>query len=248
MDLRMAVNVHRVPSNLQPSLSAAADDKPLIAKNGCLTDFPETRSKRCVYGDTGSRISVVLFGDSHAAARFPALDAISKRDHWRLTILTKSACAAEEVNLFRYGHMYIECPIRRRNAERQIAAMHPALVVIASSQYVPGMRPLAGVPTGHGGLWQDGVAATFHFLHRAAQRTLYIADVPTLSQPAPDCLSAHLSNVRACTVSTHTGFRYPWLTAAELKLAAHEHITAIDPSSLFCTPARCPVIVGNMLL
>ena len=247
-DLRMAVNVRRVPSNLEPSLTAAADDKPFIARNGCLTEFAETKSKPCVYGDRSAHISVVLFGDSHAAAWFPALNAISKRHHWRLVVLTKSACTAEEVNLFRYGHMYTECPIWRRNAERRIAAMDPALVVVPSSQYVPGMRPLAGVPTGHGGIWQDGVAAIFGFLHHAAQRTLYIADVPTLAQPAPDCLSAHLSDVRACTVSTHAGFRYPWLTADELKLAAQKHIDAINPGSWFCTPGRCPVIVGNMLL
>jgi peptidoglycan/LPS O-acetylase OafA/YrhL len=247
-DLRLGVQILQVPSNLQPSIATAADDKPVIDTNGCLLGFPAAQSKGCLYGDTSSRTSVVLFGDSHAAAWFPALDVISKRHDWRLVVLTKSACAAEEVNLVRYGRVYSECRIWRSAAERQIAALHPALVVVASSQYVNGMRRLAGVPTGHGGTWQNGVAAIFDFLHHAARRTLYLSDVPTLTQPAPDCLSAHPNDVPACTTSTRTAFRYPQLTADEIKLAAQEHINAINTSSWFCTPTVCPVIVGNILL
>jgi peptidoglycan/LPS O-acetylase OafA/YrhL len=247
-DLRQGANTRAAPSNLQPSVSASPNDKPLIAKNGCLLGFPDVKHKPCVYGDTASHTSVVLFGDSHAAAWFPAVNAISKKHHWRLVVLTKSACPAEAVNLVRFGRPYSECPTWRRNAEQQIAALHPALVVVASSQYINGMRPLQGVPTGHGGTWQNGVAATFGFLHREAQRTLYLADVPTLSQPAPDCVSGHFSDVRPCDTSRHTAIRYPQYTADELRLAAQDHINALNPDSWFCTRTTCPVIVGNILL
>jgi hypothetical protein len=247
-ELRSGLDTRRVPGNLNPWVPAAANDEPPIGRNGCQLGFGGTKSTPCVYGDRGSATSVVLFGDSHAAAWFPALNAIATAHHWRLVILVKSACAAEEVNLVRYGRTYSQCPIWRRNAMQQIAALHPALVVVASSQYVNGMRPLAGVPTGQGGVWQDGVAAIFNFLHGAAQRTLYLSDVPTLTQRAPDCLSAHMSNATACTASTHDAFRYPKLTADELKLAARKGVNAINTDSWFCTPTRCPVIVGDILL
>ena len=247
-DLRLAVSAQNVPSNLRPSLAGASDDLPVIGKNGCQLTLVPVVSKPCVYGDTTSQTSVVLFGDSHAAAWFPALNAITKRHRWRLLIFSKDTCPAEEVNIVRFGRPYPACPIWRSNAMRQIAAVRPTLVVVASSQYVNGSRPLAGVPTGHGGTWQNGVAAIFNFLHHAAQRTLYITDVPMLRRPAPDCLSADSSDVRACTVSTQTGFRYPRLTADELKLAAQAHIDAVDTSSWFCTSTRCPVIVGNIML
>ncbi|HET7049719.1 MAG TPA: SGNH hydrolase domain-containing protein [Solirubrobacteraceae bacterium] len=257
-DLRSGVNTQRVPSNLRPSLAAAPHDYTLISKNGCELTLVPVWSKPCVFGDTSSQTSVVLFGDSHAGVWFPALNAITRRHHWRLVIFTKDACPAEAVNVVRRGHAYPQCPIWRRNAEQQIAALHPALVVVASLQYITvngrqpppvnGMRPLAGVPTGHGGPWQNGVAATFSFLHQAAQRTLYITDVPILNQAAPRCLSAHLADVPACTVSTRVGFRHPRLTADELKLAKQAHIDSVNDSSWFCTPTRCPVIVGNIEL
>jgi SGNH domain (fused to AT3 domains) len=247
-DLRKAADIRKVPSNLSPSLRAAAGDVPLIRKDGCQLQFAQLNSKPCVFGDPTSHTSVVLFGDSHAGAWFPALNAISKRRHWRLLIFVKDSCPVEDVNLVRFGHYYTECPIWRDNSEQQIDGLHPALVVVASSQYINGMRPRAGVPGGHGGTWQNGVAATFKLLHRAAQRTLYLTDLPMLTQSAPDCLSAHRSHVQTCAVSRRRGLRYPNFTADELKIAKQEHIHAQDTDSWFCTSNTCPVIVNNILL
>jgi hypothetical protein len=248
-DLRKAVELRSVASNLNPPLSVASEhDKPLIAYDGCQLEFAQLRSKPCVFGDPSSQTTVVLFGDSHAGAWFPALNAISKQHHWRLLIFVKDACPAEDVNLVRYGHYYTQCPIWRDNSEQQIAALDPALVVVASSQYINGMRPRAGVPGGHGGTWQNAVSATFSFLHHAAERVLYITDVPMLTQPAPDCLSAHRSNAQRCIVSTRTGFRYPEIRADELNIARQQHIDALNANSWFCTSTSCPVIVNDILV
>jgi hypothetical protein len=257
-DLRSAVNTRTVPSNLTPSLATASSDYPLIARDGCELTLVPIWSKPCVFGDTGSQTTVALFGDSHAGAWFPALNAISKEHHWRLVIFSKDACPAEEVDVVRAGHAYPQCNIWRLHAEQQIAALHPPLVVVASLQYVPvngrqpppvnGMRALAGVPTGYGGAWQDGAAAIFSFLHHAAQHTLYITALPTLNEPAPPCLSQHQADVQACTVSRQTGLRHPQLTTDELRLAKIEGISSVNDSSWFCTPTRCPVIVGNIEL
>jgi hypothetical protein len=247
-DLRAAAGIRTVPSNLRPPLSAASNDVPLIRTNGCQLEFGPVNSKPCVYGDAGSVTSVVLFGDSHAAAWFPALNAISKRHHWRLLIFVKSACPAEDVDIVRNGVPYGDCPVWRSNTEQAIAKLDPALVVVASWQYVNGMRAEAGVPAGHGGTWQNGVAATFGFLRHAAQHTLYITDDPTLPHSAPDCLSAHRSDVQRCSVSTKQGFRYPQYTADELRIAAQAHISAVNADSWFCTSTTCPMIVNNILL
>ncbi len=148
----------------------AAQDKPVIDKNGCLLVDAAVKSKPCVYGDKTSHTSVVLFGDSHAAAWFPAVNRISMQQGWRLLVIAKSGCPAAAVNVVRYGRGFTNCPAMETNAEHQIAALHPALVIVAYSQYLHGDRPLAGVPTGDGSTWLDGTEATFRFLHRAAAR------------------------------------------------------------------------------
>jgi hypothetical protein len=201
-----------------------------------------------VYGDTASLTNVVLFGDSHAAAWFPAVNLISQEEHWRLVVLTRSGCPAAAVNVVRYGQLYTSCPVWRDAAEKQIAALHPALVIVAYSQYMHGARPLTGVPGGYGSLWANGTEATFSFLHSSAGHVVFITDVPMLSQSAPDCVSGHVSDVRACTVARTTAIRYPQITAEELRLAAQNHIDTVDSTPWFCTQTKCPVIVGNILL
>jgi peptidoglycan/LPS O-acetylase OafA/YrhL len=249
-DLIAGAKTRRVPSNLQPPLSTAIKALPVIVLNGCHLQHPGIASKPCVYGDTTSGTSVVLFGDSHAAAWFPALDQISKQQHWRLVDLTKAGCSPAEVNIDYAGSIYTNCTLWRQNAEAQIAALHPALVIVAWARYIeaPEARPLAGVPTGYGSTWQNGVAAIFRFLHQNADHVLFISDGPTLFQWVPDCVSGHMSNVRPCTVKVHSAVRLPAIKAQELALAKREQISALDPTSWFCAPRICPVIVGNILM
>ena len=247
-DLRAGVQTRKVPSNLDPSITAAPEDDPIIAKNGCLLVDSGVKSKGCVYGDKSSRTTVVLFGDSHASVWFPALDSLSIQHGWRLRVIAKSGCPAAAVDVVRFGRWFTNCRLWRQDAEHQIAALHPALVFVTNSQYVGDDRPLVGVQKGYVTTWLDGIDATFRFLHHVASHVVFISDVPMLTQFAPDCLSGHMSDVRACTVTRKTGIRYPGVTRQELKLAARAHIDAIDSTPWFCTPTRCPVIVDNILV
>jgi hypothetical protein len=120
-------------------------------------------------------------------------------------------------------------------------------VVVASSRYSPA-RKLPGVPTGFGSTWLNGTAATFSFLRRSADHVIFISDVPRFRRSVPDCVSAHLSSVQRCTVARNAAVYDPEGRAGELKLARRFQIDAIDPFPWFCTPRRCPVIVGNILL
>lgn len=247
-DLRDGARTQTVPSNLDPPLALVSEDAPLIEQDGCFVGDTAAVSKACVYGDTASNTVVVLFGDSHAAAWFPALDMISMEQHWRLVALAKAGCPAEEVNVLRHGRLNPKCAEWRRTEMRRIARLHPALVVVTSSDYPRVSRVLAGVPTGYGGVWQDGAAATFSFLHQAAKHVVFISDIPRLKQSAPKCLAAHMSDVSACTVTRSQSVLSPEFKAAEFQLARRTHIASIDPTSWFCTRTTCPVIVGNLLI
>ncbi|HEX2782497.1 MAG TPA: acyltransferase family protein, partial [Ilumatobacteraceae bacterium] len=87
--LAQSVLIHDVPANLRPTLSAAAADKPSIYRDGCMLSDGQSTPEPCVYGDPAWATDVVLFGDSHAAQWFPALQQIAEAHHWRLEVLTK---------------------------------------------------------------------------------------------------------------------------------------------------------------
>jgi hypothetical protein len=252
-DLAAATSIMRVPADLEPPLAVTGAAEPTIVKNGCHLSRTGVRSKPCVYGDTSSTTTVVLFGDSHAAYWFPAVEEISREQHWRLIDLTKDGCPAAEVNIaawFRHGGPYPECTDWRSSAMAQIAALHPALVIVSEARYleVPEARPLGGVPTGHGSPWLDGLAAIFGFLNRSAAHVVFISDVPTPEQYPPGCVSRHTSDVRRCDTKLSAAIRLPGVKRDELALAGRAHVDAVDPTSWFCAPAACPVIVGNLFV
>jgi hypothetical protein len=190
---------------------------------------------------------VVLFGDSHAGQWFDALAWISTRRHWRLVNITKEGCTPAEVTL--PGTRNSECSDWREKAKARIAGLHPALVVVSWARWVePTTSQKAGVPSGYGGPWQDGAAAIFQFLRRSAKRVVFISDTPYLQQSAAECVAQHLSDVRPCAAKRSDSTILPAIRSAELRIAKQEQINSLDPTSWFCAPKECPVIVGNILL
>jgi peptidoglycan/LPS O-acetylase OafA/YrhL len=246
-DLIAGARTIEVPSNLRPPLSAMASGLPRIIADGCELGFGRDQIKPCIYGDRGSHTTVVLFGDSHAGHWFDALNWISNRRHWRLVVITKDGCTPAEVT-FRDDPNSL-CARWREKAKARIARLHPALVIVSWARWrEPLASQKAGVPTGYGGAWQDGLAAIFQFLRRSAKQVIFISDTPYPQGSAPDCVAGHLSDVRPCTTKRSDGTVLPAIKAAELRIAKQEQINSIDPTSWFCAPKVCPVIVGNILV
>jgi peptidoglycan/LPS O-acetylase OafA/YrhL len=246
-DLIAGVQTTKVPSNLRPSLSAMASALPRTIAEGCELAYGRDQINPCVYGDRGSDTTVVLFGDSHAGHWFDALNWISHQRYWRLVVITKEGCTPAEVT-YRDDAKSL-CARWREKAMARIASLHPAVVVVAWARW---MEPLAtqkaGIPTGYGGPWQDGVAAIFQFLRSSAGQVVFISDTPYLPQSAPDCVAGHLSDVRPCSIKRAQAVILPAIKSAEIRIAKQKQIKSVDPTSWFCTPKVCPVIVGNILV
>ena len=107
----------------------------MIYSDGCHVDASATAPGACVYGDPSSSTRVVLFGDSHAAQWFPALERLAVEHGWRLESMTKSACATADATVWNriVKRAYTECDEWRQAALDRIAAEHPALVVVSNS-------------------------------------------------------------------------------------------------------------------
>jgi peptidoglycan/LPS O-acetylase OafA/YrhL len=246
-DLIAGARIIEVPSNLRPPVSAMASSLPRTIADGCELAFGQDQIKPCVYGDRASHTTVVLFGDSHAGHWFDALNWISHRRHWRLVVITKQGCTPAEVT-FRADPNSL-CAVWREKAKARISSLQPALVVVSWARWIePEASQKAEAPTGYGGPWQNGVAAIFQFLRRSAKQVVFISDTPYLPQSAPDCVAGHLSDVRPCAIKRSDATILPAIKAAELRIAKQQQINSIDPTSWFCAPKICPVIVGNILV
>jgi hypothetical protein len=208
------------------------------------------QSGPCVYGVPSSSRTVVLFGDSHAAQWFPALDRLAIERSWRLVSLTKALCGAVDHPVWN-GNLrraYPECDAWRASAIQRIANEHPALIVVANSKgasfEIEGRRATAA-ETASG--WVAAVASMLRQLGAPATRVVLIADTPQMADDPAVCLSAHLDNALACALPRASAVDWQRL-AADRQAAAMAGASFIDPTPWVCPTEPCPVVIGDYLV
>ena len=231
-----------VPSDLRPDLRSAVDDLSEIWRNGCHADILSTEPKGCVYGAPDGDRTVVLFGDSHAAQWFDALDGAASRAGWRLVTLTKSACAALDVPTFlaELGRRYTECERWRETAVARIAEERDPIVIITNTR---GMEPLDGRLVD---VWEDGLRRTVAALPNAAE-VIVLADTPRPSGSLPVCLSEHLRDASACSLPIAEALDQE-IYAVEQRAARHLGVGFLDATELVCPNDPCAPIRDNLLV
>jgi len=239
-----------VPADLVPSLTKARDDLPVIYSDGCHLDVTATAPGKCVYGDRSSATTVVLFGDSHAAQWFPALERLAVQNGWRLESMTKSGCATADATVWSgiTKRAYTECDEWRQAALERIAAEHPALVVVSNSRGYQLMAngkatPIAKLPTE----WDAALGRTLTRLGTLAGQVVMIGDTPRSNEDPPVCLSANLDDASACAMP-YAKVVDPAYTAREAAVAASAGVGWVDPTVWVCRTDPCPVVFGRFLI
>jgi peptidoglycan/LPS O-acetylase OafA/YrhL len=232
-----------LPKNLAPPLTRAARDRPKVWTDGCHADVPVTAAPAgCYYGDPAGTRTVVLFGDSHAAQWFPALEQLAVQRHWKLVELTKSSCSAADLPLWHdtLKREYTECEAFHRSAVARIASLHPSLVVVGSSFNYRPAQPSGDVAA----QWRAAWDRTFAALRSTGAKVAAIADTPYMGGSVPECLAkpANAGHATKCTRSQHSSVRGP-----EQRQVFLTYPDVIDPTAWFCTDI-CPAVIGNLLV
>lgn len=244
--LTQSVLTTKVPSNLRPSLGKATGDLPKIYSNGCHLDAAVTKPPPCVFGDPAGTTTVALFGDSHAAQWFPALDDVAQRHHWRLLVLTKKGCPTADINVFSpmVNRQLTECGPWRENVAARLAAEHPALIVMSSYRYRQ-TGASAGIEPNQA--WRDGLTATMDKLRPLAPQVLILGDTPTPAQNVPSCVSGHLSSVNACNNTRADAVRTDRIAVEQEVATAHDAVY-VPTADWLCAADACPVVIGDVLV
>ena len=199
-------------------------EKPAVYGDDCHVNYGETKSGYCTYGDKKSNRTLVLYGDSHAAQWFPALEQIARERGYRLISLTKSACPAvdaprEDQGAFKNVH----CEKWRENSITRITSIHPDAVITSSFQY---FTPPSGFPS-KSRWWDDGQRRLLSELRGSSNHLIYISDTPRPLRDIPNCLASRDSHTCDSTEKTRNviinGFE------------------KIDPTPWLCT-SYCPAI------
>ncbi|MDP9793800.1 peptidoglycan/LPS O-acetylase OafA/YrhL [Catenuloplanes nepalensis] len=235
-----------VPANLKPAIEDAAADIGEIYADGCDPEFADaTVRKPCMYGDPAGTETVVLLGDSHAGHWFPAVDRIARERHWRLAVVTKSACSAATATVYlpSLKRAYTECDQWRRDALAYIATLDPAMVITSSN----GHSEMLDAGPRQDEAWADAWVATFEALPGSADLVL-ISDTAWPRGNVPECVSNHLTDVTACHRSREEAFDDRRRRKLVADAAGAHGATVVDPAPWMCDDDVCPVIIGDVLV
>lgn len=232
-------------SPAQQRYVAARDDIPAIYPAGCHANFDAVTLPACEFGATGSKTTVVLFGDSHAAHWFPALEQLARQQHWRLVSLTKSSCPSVEVPVFSKAkrRQYHECDQWRAAMWQRIETLQPALLVLANSSR-------HGVPAAE---WQRGTASSLGRLKTAGIPTALLIDTPRPGFDVPQCLAR--ADWQGRPQQQACRFQRSAVAADDAAIAAAEraavaasgHGRVLDLTRAICPDEQCSVFSAGQV-
>ena len=222
----------------------------MIYADDCHLDVPSVDPGDCVFGAPAGDVTVVLFGDSHAAQWFPALERLATERGWRLVSLTKSACATADIDIWAdiVKRTYDECSRWREAALGRMATEQPDLVVVSDSRGYKAMVDGSAVPIARvRDRWDAASGRTLERIAALARHVAVIGDTPRAQADPPVCLSANLDDASACTIPFAAAVNPGW-TAGEAAVAAGAGATFIDPTPWICRTDPCPAVTGRLLV
>jgi len=198
--------------------------KPAVYGDNCHSNYGETESGECTYGDLNSATTIVLYGDSHAAQWFPALEQLANEKGFKLVSLTKSACPSVDVPRADQGaYKNIHCEKWRENSVQRIKGIKPAAVILSSYQHFSPPSRFSDVDK----WWTDGQKRLLSSLIGSSDHLIYISDTPRPKRDIPNCLASR--DVKSCNTTERTPVKV--IRGFEI----------IDPAPWMCTKL-CPAI------
>ena len=225
-----------VPSNLRPSLRDVGGDRAVVYADDCVAVGRVSQLNACHYGVEDAAFTIILYGDSHAAQWFPAVEEIANDHQAELIVMIKGGCPTAAVSI-PTATLARTCPIWRDQAVSLIAAEQPDLLLVSAS---------AGYPNDDGE-WAAGFDATMRRIVPNAGHVVVIGDTPESSHEPTDCLSRNVRSADRCASDRDE-------VVAASRLEAEQGITAdlgadyVDTTDWLCAERACPMMIGNILL
>ncbi len=240
-----SAGLQAVPSNLTPPLAEARADVPEVFTNGCVLSWRAAEHRTCEFGAAASPVSVALVGDSHAAQWLPALQPVAEQSGWQLQLAGKVTCPLLDLPITSpyLGRTYTECVQWREQVVADLRAAPPSVVVLAMTRRYGADFGF----TAYDRAWLDALSRMVTELRSTGAPVLVLSPVPDPHTVVPTCLSGHLDDAAACTPDRATAVNAAGV-AAEAQVVQAAGGRYADLTDLFCTPAECPLLVGDQLV
>ena len=234
-----------LPSNVRPTLAAAASDLEVLWRDGCFAGYAVRSPKTgCIFGKSNGTFRVALVGDSHASAWFPAVERVAKARGWRLETFVKASCEPVDMRQWSLvkGREYYECKAFLDATLKRLAAHPPDLLIVTASR-------IALIPVRGGDRTMAAKVAAFarEIRRMRAKEKVILGDVPYPGRDIPACLAANRYRIQACGIARWaTTFSYGQLERGAARAAGVPRLDIVRAG--WCrSSATCPVVVNGMV-
>ncbi len=243
-----ALDTELLPDNLRPSILEANGDTSSLYGTGCHQYLEERAAEGCVFGDTDGDLTVALWGDSHAAQWFSAVDRIAEQRGWRLIAITQGGCPVIEVLTWnRSGDaVFDHCGPWRDNVIETFE--NEGVDVVLLGQHY-GLLDAATRASVGAAVWEEQLPRLLDRLDRLERpmTPILLIDSPDPPEDVPTCLAEHPTEISLCEPRS-PGNTERAVAQVIRTVAAERGLGAIDPRPWLCVDDRCPVVVGDLLV
>jgi peptidoglycan/LPS O-acetylase OafA/YrhL len=235
------------------SVGGATYPAPVIAENDafgatpagkqCFAQGRDRHSQPCRFdpSGTGTSTRAALIGDSHAAQWEPALEQIAMRQHWSLSVFTKSGCPLSDVPpasaAARFGDA---CEAWNADVQQQVATGHFNLVFVSG---LSGQR--YATASGHSAV--SGLESSWRQITSTGAEVVALRDNPNPSRSGvpdiPTCVAAH-ADYRQCATPVAQAVQVD----PQVEASAHTDVKLLDLNRYFCVDGRCPAVIGQVIV
>jgi hypothetical protein len=227
-----SVKIDKLSSTLAAELPGASSDNV-----GQKYDLPNScgTATSCVFGDTTSSQSVVLYGDSHMRMWLPAIIPIATNDRLKLILIGADGCPIVSID-FKQSE-FAGCDALQSGYLATIKAIDPSVLIVSdrtSYSYFTNAQ------------WQKGLEATIDALSAKGRKIAIIGDIQVAAINVIQCLAAYPTKVEHCS-TTNPNTTIPGHEKAEHAVAAATRSLYIDPTPWLCTSNHCSAVIGSFI-
>jgi peptidoglycan/LPS O-acetylase OafA/YrhL len=213
-----------VPGNLIPAPALL----PKTGPSGCVTRT--ALGKHCVLGDRHARRTIIVFGDSHAAAWLPSVAYSAARLRFRLIPVVKASCTLGVASAA--GH----CSDWYQEALARMRQLHPRAILVG--QYFDPRIPESSM--------YAGARRELRDFGKIAPEVALMEDPPTHDVNPIDCLLAGSATLGSCTFPYTGDLRHVHSNMRDLAVSAGADF--VPTLQWFCSGSVCPIVVGRYIV
>ena len=243
-----ATKLTKLPKTLNPPLLKVSSSRKSWFDPTCTTDFPSTELFQCWGGDSNSKRTIILYGDSHASMWMTALDEIGKVQGFKVLLLAKLACPILQKTIWSYqlNKPFTECDEWNQKALNLIKSIHPDYL-IATNQWKPAVDGSNKDDFGTSSLWTSEFPKALASLKSLANKVILIGNNPSMTTDPLRCAGKPNQNLALCASFTPNADNHE-INLIESNAAKSLGIPYINTVAIACSPVLCPVVLNGFFI